>query len=110
MDVDGVNIVNIHKPSPVSPTQNATPVLPHLCLHEGDFNCQHTDWGYHSITPDGDCLADWAADSGLVLLHNPKDAHSFFSAAGTLEPIQIWHSRVPAIIAGICIDAPKKIS
>ena len=78
VDVSGVNIVNVYKPPPVSLTPNAIPVFPNPCLYAGDFNCQHTDWGYYSITPDVECLTDWAANSGLVLLYNPKDAPSFF--------------------------------
>ena len=79
VDVNGVNIVNVYKPPPVSLTPNAIPGFPHPCLYAGDFNCQHTDWGYYSITPDRECLNDWAANSGLVLLHNAKDTPSFFS-------------------------------
>ena len=30
------------------------------------------------LSPDGDCLADWAANIGLVLLHNRKVVPSFF--------------------------------
>ena len=32
-----------------------------------DFNYWHTDWGYDSISPDGECLANWAAQGNLVL-------------------------------------------
>ena len=31
------------------------------------------------LSPHTECLTDWAANSGLVLLHNPKEAPSFFS-------------------------------
>ena len=79
VDVNGVKIVNVCETPPVSLTPNAIPVFPQPCLNAGGFNCQHNDWGYHSITPDGECLTDWAANSGLVLLHNPKDALSFSS-------------------------------
>ena len=64
VDVNGVNIVNVYKPRPVSLTPNAIPVFLHPCLYAGDFNCQHTDWGYHSITPHGECLTDWAEYQG----------------------------------------------
>ena len=73
VDVNGVNIVNVYKPPPVSLTPNAIPAFPYSCLYAGDFNCRHTDWSYHAITPDKECLTDWAANSVLVLLHNPKD-------------------------------------
>ena len=38
VDVNGVNIVNVYKPPPVSLTSNAIPVFPHPCLYAGDFN------------------------------------------------------------------------
>ena len=79
VDVNGVNIVNVYKPPPVSLAPNAIPAFPHPCLYAGDFNCQYTDWSYHSITPDGECLTNWAANTGLVVWRNPKDVPSFFS-------------------------------
>ena len=79
MDVDGCKIVNIYKPSNSQLTPTAIPVFQHLCLYSGNFNCWQTDWGYDSISPDGECLANWAAQGNLVLLHIPKNAPSFFS-------------------------------
>ena len=79
VDVDGVKITNVYKPPTTQLTPTAFPVPPHPYLYAGDFNCQHTDWGYNSTSPDGECLADWAARSNLALLYNPKDAPSFFS-------------------------------
>ena len=58
VDVDGVNIVNVYKPPSVFLTSNAIAVFSHPCLCSDEFNCQHTDWGYHFITPDEDGLAD----------------------------------------------------
>ena len=51
----------------------------HPCLYAGDFNCQHADWGYASNSPDGVYFVDCASKNGVDLLHNPKDAPSFFS-------------------------------
>ena len=79
VDIDGVKIINVYKPPPSRFTPSAIPVFPHPSLYAGDFNCQHTEWGYTSISPDGERLVDWATKSDLVLLHNPKDAPSFFS-------------------------------
>jgi len=42
-------------------------------------NYQHTDWGYNTISADGECLIEWAMKNNLVLLHNPKVAPSFYS-------------------------------
>jgi len=78
--VDRYKIVNIYKPPSSSRlTPTAIPVFPHPCLYSGDFNCQHTDWGYNTISADGECLVDWATKNNLVLLNNPKDAPSFYS-------------------------------
>ena len=67
---------NLH---PHSLQASDLPVFPHPCLYAGDFNSPHTDWGYNSISTDGDCLVAWASINNLVLLHNPKDAATFHS-------------------------------
>ena len=79
MDVDGVKIVNVYNPPTSRMTSLAIPVFPHPCLYAGDFKCQHVDWGYSTTSPDGESLVDWATKGNLALLHNPKDAPSFFS-------------------------------
>ena len=56
----------------------------HPCLYSGDFKCRHTNWRYDSISPGEECLANWAAQGNLVLLHNFKNASSFFSGR--------WHT------------------
>ena len=79
IDIGGVKIVNVYKPPTMRLTSASIPVFPHPSLYAGDFNCQHTDWGYSSTSSDGECLVDWATKGSFVLLHNPKDAPSFFS-------------------------------
>ena len=79
INADGVKIVNIYKPPTERLTPTAIPVFTHPCLYAGDFNCQHTDWGYNYTSQDGECLADWASKNTLALLYNPKDVPSFFS-------------------------------
>ena len=76
--------VNIYKPPNSRLTPTAIPVFQHPCLYSGNFNCWLTDWGYDSISPYGECLANWTAQDNLLLLHNPKDAPSFFSGR--------WHT------------------
>ena len=49
------------------------------CIYAGDFNCQHTAWGYNDINPDGECLAVWAANNNLTLLQDPKGNFTFYS-------------------------------
>jgi len=79
VDVDGYKIVNIYKAPPSRLTLTAIPVFPYLCLYSGDFYCQLTNWRYNTISADGECLVDWAMKNNLVLLHNSKDAPSFYS-------------------------------
>ena len=54
-------------------------VFQHSCHHAGGLNCPHTTWDYKSNSTDGECMVDWAAQSNLALLYNPKDAPSFYS-------------------------------
>ena len=79
VDIDGIKIINVYKPPMTRWLPSVIPMFSHPCLYAGDFNCQHTDWGYSSISPDGESLVDWATQGNLSLLHNPKDAPSFFS-------------------------------
>ena len=78
MDVGGCKIVNVYKPPTWQLVQTAIPVFLHSCLYD-DFNRQHTHWSYNSTTQHGKCLVDWVAKGNFSLLHNPKDALSFFS-------------------------------
>ena len=110
VDIDGVKIINVYKPPPSQLTPSAIPVFPHPSLYSGDFNCQHTGWGYKSTSPDGECLADWATRCDFMLLHNPKDAPSSTLVAGTLEPTQTWHLRALDQTAGTWTDVSWKSS
>ena len=69
------------------------------CIYVGDFNCQHTDWGYNNISPDGECLAVWAENNDLTLLQDPKDNFTFY--------LECWKSKNnPAFVRAItsCLD------
>ena len=79
VDVNGLKVINIYKPPTAQLSSTFIPTHAHPCLYAGDFSCQHADWSYASIRPDGVYLVDWANKNGLDLLHNPKDAPSFFS-------------------------------
>jgi len=57
----------------------AIPMFPHLSLDVGDFNCQHVNWGYSALSPDGESLASWSAANKLGILLNAKEVISFFS-------------------------------
>ena len=49
------------------------PSVPAPAIYAGDFNCQHTDWGYKQTTKDGETLSDWASSAEAVLLYDPKE-------------------------------------
>ena len=73
-------IVNVYKPPPSELYPTSLPSVPAPAFYAGDFNCQHTDWGYKQTTKDGETLSDWASSAEAVLLHDPKEPPSFFSA------------------------------
>uniref|UniRef100_W5N943 Endonuclease/exonuclease/phosphatase domain-containing protein n=1 Tax=Lepisosteus oculatus TaxID=7918 RepID=W5N943_LEPOC len=56
------------------------PSYMHPVIYAGDFNCQHTNWGYRKNAPEGEVLAKWASIQGLTLLFDKKQANTFFSA------------------------------
>ena len=58
VNLDGCKIVNVYKPPISRQIPKAIPIFPYAYFYAGDFNCQHTDWGYDSISPNGKCLAD----------------------------------------------------
>ena len=66
-------------------TLTSLPVFDTPCTYAGDFNCQHTDWGYNNISPDGECLAVWAANNDLNLLQDPKGNFTFYSGRWKTE-------------------------
>ncbi|KAJ8353631.1 hypothetical protein SKAU_G00211980 [Synaphobranchus kaupii] len=78
-------ITKIQETSVVNPPPSAltAPSLPSVtapAIYAGDFNCQHTDWGYNHTSQDGETLSDWASNTEALLLFDPKESPSFFSA------------------------------
>ena len=104
VDVNGIKIVNVYKLSSIQLTPTSISVFQHPFFHAGDFNCQRTTWGYKSNSPDEEWLVDWAAQSNLALLYNPKDASSFFSACWSTGTNQILPLQALGIIACIFTD------
>ena len=56
------------------------PVFPPPSICAGDFNCQHTSWGYWNDSGNGNCLIQWANLNDLSLLYDPKKPCSFHSS------------------------------
>ena len=79
-EVQETTIVNVYKPPPSELYPTSLPSVPAPAIYAGDFNCQHTDWGYKHTTKDGETLSDWASSAEAVLLYDPKEPPSFFSA------------------------------
>ena len=55
------------------------PQYQHPAIYAGDFNCQHTLWGYRNDTTDGTMLNDWASNLDLTLLYDNRQPNSFCS-------------------------------
>ena len=77
--IEDMTIVNIYKPPPTRLTPTSLPSFGNQCIYAGDFNCQHSEWGYHMCSADGDALTAWASANDLTLLYDPKEPASFHS-------------------------------
>ena len=52
----------------------------HPAIVLGDFNSHHTDWGYQVSDKAGEEVAQWAEQTNLTPIFNPKDRGTFSSA------------------------------
>ena len=68
-EVQETTIVNVYKHPPSELYPTSLPSVPAPAIYAGDFNCQHTDWGYKQITKDGETLSVWASRAEGVLLY-----------------------------------------
>ena len=78
--IQTTTVVNVYKPPPSVLSTSALPITPAPAIYAGDFNCQHTDWGYSHTTPDGETLSEWASNANAHLLFDPKEPPSFYSS------------------------------
>ena len=67
-------------------TASSLPPVTAPAIYAGDFNCQHPDWGCNYTTQDGRTLSDWASNAEALLLFDPKEPPSFFSACWNTNP------------------------
>ena len=74
-----MTIVNIYKPPPTRLTPTLLPSFGNQCMYAGYFNGQHSEWGHHMCSADGDALIAWASANNLTLLYDPKEPASFHS-------------------------------
>ncbi|XP_013401836.1 uncharacterized protein LOC106167580 [Lingula anatina] len=75
--IGGTTVVNVYKPPPTPFTY--LPAFQHPCIYAGDFNSQHTEWGYKKNSQDGENLAHWSSSLCLTLLYDSKQPCSFTS-------------------------------
>ena len=91
-EVQETTIVNVYKPPPSELYPTSLPSVPAPAIHAGDFNCQHTDWGYKQTTKDGETLSDWASSAEAVLQYDPKEPRASSLHDGTHTPSRTWRS------------------
>jgi len=56
-----------------------TLVMPHQSIYIGDFNSQHTNWGYEIINNNSEILYNWMDSENMHLLSNAKGRITFHS-------------------------------
>jgi len=56
VQVGGFKIVNVYKPPSAHWNESVLLIFSHPVMYVGDFNCQHTKWGYTELDTDGAAL------------------------------------------------------
>ncbi|KAI4816544.1 hypothetical protein KUCAC02_008867 [Chaenocephalus aceratus] len=56
--IQETSVVNVYKPPPSELSTTSLPSITAPAIYAGDFNCQHTDWGYNYTTPNGVALSE----------------------------------------------------
>ena len=81
--VGDTNVVNIYKPPnsswPAPPMQQ----FEHPTVISGDFNSHHQEWGYRNSDEAGEAVHEWANQTNLHLIYNPRERGTFLSAQPT---------------------------
>ena len=89
--IQETSVINVYKPPPSELSVLSLPSVTAPAIYAGDFNCQHTDWCYNHTTPNGVALSKWASNTDALLLFDPKEPPSFFSARwNTFTNPVIW--------------------
>ncbi|KAI4827516.1 hypothetical protein KUCAC02_030905, partial [Chaenocephalus aceratus] len=78
--IQETSVINVYKPPPSELSTTSLPSITASAIYAGYFNCQHTDWGYNYTTPNGVALSEWASNTDALLLYDPKEPPTFFSA------------------------------
>ena len=77
--VNNINIVSVYKSPSSRFNQSSLPNAPTPAIYAGDFNSQHTNWGYRTTNDDGEFLVEWSSTIKANLLYDPREPHTFFS-------------------------------
>ena len=75
--IGDTEITNVYKPPKIKWTNPPKQNVQHPSIIAGDFNSHHNDWGYKENDASGLEVNEWANQSDLFLLHNPKDKGTF---------------------------------
>ena len=73
---------------------------PHPSIILGDFNSHHSEWGYKTNNTSGNEVSQWASQSDLTLIYNPKDK-------GTLKSAR-WNKEFTPDLVFVTKDNTKK--
>ena len=101
--IQQTSVVNVYKPPPSVLTASSLPSVTAPAIYAGDFNCQHPDWGYNYTTQEGRMMNDWASNAEALLLFDPKEPPSFFSAR--------WNTRIwPLLCVAVTTRSLRDVS
>ena len=106
--IDATLIIIIYKPPSSRMTMASLPVFLPPSIYAGDFNCQHTSWGYQNNSGSGNCLVLLANLNDLSLLYNPKEKRVEVNDHSTAPPFphSSTKTRWPGCIQ-VGMDAPQ---
>ena len=110
VEICGFKIINVYKPPPSQMTPTSIPMISHPCLYAGDFNCQHTSWGYTNTNEDGSCLATWAAGGNFSYFSIPRDQQVFSLDVGDRRPTLTLYLQAPVTTTNFLADVSLRSS
>ena len=96
--VGDFSVANVYRPPSEAWSPEVLPCLPHPAIYIGDFNSQHSEWGYSVDSSDVISLAEWANSCDLHLVYDPKQNKTFHSRRWNSDtnPDLCWVSSVNA--------------
>uniref|UniRef100_H2ZV08 Endonuclease/exonuclease/phosphatase domain-containing protein n=1 Tax=Latimeria chalumnae TaxID=7897 RepID=H2ZV08_LATCH len=80
-----LTITNVYRPPNLEWPKPALPSFPHPAVYLGDFNSNHSQWGYSKNDAAVEQLTDLASFTDVHLLFDPKQPSTFCSARWNTE-------------------------